>query len=193
MVKQHFGTDSVLTSYIIPNENLNEAKLDYIRRWTKVDFKRGIELERESYQINDDVDSILRSVISYEMLEENEMFYIFEKTTDSYKANGDFFYSKTEVFKYINYELVDFQLNPEIEFDLYPNPALSSEVVLVDFNQLISADLYVVNGLGQIVQSSTINELSQYHLNLPKNQGVYFILLIDEEGNRTKTKSILVH
>ncbi|TGV00493.1 T9SS type A sorting domain-containing protein [Flavivirga rizhaonensis] len=69
---------------------------------------------------------------------------------------------------------------------IYPNP--TSKIVNIDLNISKGVSINVYNGLGQIIKSDTNVKTNKYQLELIGNQQLYFVEIIDSQGNKAYSK-----
>lgn len=81
-------------------------------------------------------------------------------------------------------EVVDFK------WSVYPNPSNGDIVVnfenTTDINQL-----NIINPLGEIVQSTMLNQSNQLTVTLPES-GVYFVIILNKKGETIATERIII-
>ncbi len=82
----------------------------------------------------------------------------------------------------------------ENRFAVYPNPAANLLYIHLDAaDNILSAEVSILNAAGISVYRKQFSAISQNRLNIPVAQlpsGVYFLMIKDDKGNTTKTSFI---
>jgi len=207
VVRSENGVLSNISEYEYDNEGrLIEFFFDdlsddsYIRFTYTYDSLGELVQSTNFYQFNSSFQSDLRTFKSGNGIDSTILFREtssgFFGRIEAVWTNGDSTFVETHELETTDFNTTKFksrqELQTDINFSIHPNPVQSDEYVLIDLRQNSLSRVFIFDELGRKIQELGIGGKRRLNIKAPSLPGQYFVVFMDENGNRSQPKAFQV-